>query len=202
MGLTAARNVCRIRGNRGSHRNGSYSPGARDTSFPVVVSMRKRSDQTLRGRQTTVSRAKTTAARAPIPNAIPAVSPLSPAFAMNEPRPGRVYVCANAVKVSLATRKNHPFDHDRIELYTSFGIAAGKARRRNRSHPRSPKLAAAASRSTGTVERDSYTPNAMFHDMLVKMRKTTANSIPNGWPWNAATKNNRAGGKKPRIGTD
>jgi len=116
-----------------------------------VVSIRNRSDQTPRGCQRKVSRATTTAARTPIPIAMPALSPTSPAFAMKEPSPGRVYVPPKAVNVSLATRKNQPLLHDRIELYTSFGIAAGKARRRNRSIPRRPKLAAAASRSTGMV---------------------------------------------------
>src|SRR6266568_5137555 len=81
-------------------------------------------------------------------------------------------------------------------------MTAGKARRRNRSQPVRPKLVAAASRSWGIVVRDSYTPNAMFHAMLVKMRKTTANSMPIGFPWNVATKNSRAAGKKTRMGID
>ena len=50
--------------------------------------------------------------------------------------------------------------------------------------------------------RDSYTPKAMFHDMLVKIRKTTASSIPIGCPWNVATKNTSAAGKNPRMGMD
>src|SRR6266571_840535 len=149
-----AQKVRRNRGNRGSQRNRSYGDGARGTSCPVV-SIRKRSDHTPRGRQTNVSRAKTTAARTPIPSAMPVVSPARPAFVMNEPSPGRVYVPPNAVKVSLATRKNQPLLQERIELYTSFGIAAGNASRRNRSMPRRPKLDAAASRSTGIVVRDS-----------------------------------------------
>src|SRR3989304_1173298 len=41
----------------------------------------------------------------------------------------------------------------------------------------------------------------MFHDMEVKMRNTTAISRPGGWPWNVDTKNTRAAGKNPRIGT-
>src|SRR3989304_9189903 len=41
----------------------------------------------------------------------------------------------------------------------------------------------------------------MFHDMEVKMRNTTAISRPAGWPWNVDTKNTRAAGKNPRIGT-
>src|SRR6266571_3712457 len=77
-------------------------------------------------------------------------------------------------------------------------MTAGKARRRNRSQPVRPKLVAAASRSWGIVVRDSYTPNAMF----LKMRKTTANSMPIGFPWNVATKNSRAAGKKTRMGID
>src|SRR3989454_3607507 len=149
-GWTLVKNVRRSRGNRGSQRNRSYGDGNRGSSRPVV-SIRNRSDHTPRGRQTKVSRATTTAARTPIPIAMPALSPTSPAFAMKAPRPGRVYVPPKAVNVSLATRKNQPLLHDRIGLYTSFGIAAGKARRRNRSIPRRPKLAAAASRSTGTV---------------------------------------------------
>src|SRR2546426_682672 len=76
-------------------------------------------------------------------------------FVTTEPSPGRVYGPPNAVNVSLATRKNQPLLHERIELYTSFGIAAGNAKRRKRSMPRRPKLAAAASRSTGIVVRDS-----------------------------------------------
>ena len=47
---------------------------------------------------------------------------------------------------------------------------------------------------------DSYTPNAMFHDIDVKIRKTTASSRPAGFPWNAATKKTIAGGKKARMG--
>jgi len=42
----------------------------------------------------------------------------------------------------------------------------------------------------------------MFQDMLVKMRKTIASSRPMGLPWNVFTKNTRAAGKNPRIGTD
>src|SRR3989442_12412722 len=42
----------------------------------------------------------------------------------------------------------------------------------------------------------------MFQAMLVKIRNTTASSIPAGLPWNVATKNTSAAGKKPRIGTD
>jgi len=42
----------------------------------------------------------------------------------------------------------------------------------------------------------------MFQAMLVKIRNTTASSIPTGLPWNVATKNTSAAGKKPRIGTD
>src|SRR2546428_11204748 len=42
----------------------------------------------------------------------------------------------------------------------------------------------------------------MFQAMLVKIRNTTASSIPIGLPWNVATKNTSAAGKKPRIGTD
>src|SRR5437763_10215297 len=101
-----------------------------------------------------------------------------------------------------ATDKKLMFGHDRMERETSFGIAAGNARYRNRSQPRRPKLAAAASRSAGIVVRDSYTPNAMFHAMLVKIRNTTANSIPMGWPRNVATKKIKAAGKNPRIGMD
>src|SRR6266571_3475715 len=100
-------------------------------------------------------RANTTAARTQTPSAMPVASPAMPAFVMNEPSPGRVYVPPKAVKVSLATRKNQPLLQERIELYTSFGIAAGNASRRNRSMPRRPKLDAAASRSTGIVVRDS-----------------------------------------------
>src|SRR5881628_3059357 len=104
----AVRKVLRNRGNRGSQRNRSYGDGTRGTSCPVV-SIRKRSDQTPRGRQTIVSRAKTTAARTPMPSA-------RPVFVMNDPSPGRVYVPPNAVNVSLATRKNQPLLHERIEL--------------------------------------------------------------------------------------
>src|SRR5256885_15320526 len=42
----------------------------------------------------------------------------------------------------------------------------------------------------------------MFQAMLVKIRNTTASSIPIGLPWKVATKNTSAAGKKPRIGTD
>src|SRR5438046_9079313 len=89
-----------------------------------------------------------------------------------------------------------------MELYTSFGIAAGKSRNRNRSQPVKPKLAAAASRSCGIVVRDSYTPKAMFHDMLVKIRNTTARSIPIGCPWNVAREDASAAGRRPRRGVD
>src|SRR6266705_1569182 len=81
-------------------------------------------------------------------------------------------------------------------------MTAGKARRRNRSQPVRPKLVAAASRSWGIVVRDSYTPNAMFHAMLGKIRNTTANSMPIGFPWNVATKKSKAAGKKTKIGID
>src|SRR3970282_1085544 len=119
---------------------------------------------------------------------------------MNAPSPGRAYVAPYAVKTSEATRKNHPFVQERIELYTSFGTTAGRARRRNRSQSRTPKEAAASSRSCGIVERDSYTPKAMFQAIEVKIRKTTATSRPTGLPWNVETKNTRAAGKNPRIG--
>src|SRR6266545_2126128 len=51
------------------------------------------------------------------------------------------------------------------------------------------------------VEIDSYTPNAMFHDIEVKIRNTTASSSPTGCPWKVVTKKIRAAGKKPKIGT-
>src|SRR2546427_654748 len=134
------------------------------SEMPYAMESRRNEDAAARGssaapagsgprnsRASPMRPATTTRARTPIPIAMPALSPTSPAFAMKEPRPGRVYVPPKAVNVSLATRKNQPLLHDRIELYTSFGIAAGKARRRNRSIPRRPKLAAAASRSTGMV---------------------------------------------------
>src|SRR2546422_9306667 len=120
---------------------------------------------------------------------------------MNAPRPGRVYVAPNAVKISLATRKTHPLLQESIELYTSFGTVAGNTRRRNRSQSRAPKLLAASSRSCGIVAIDSYTPNAMFQAIDVKIRNTTAISRPAGGPWEVATKNTRAAGEKTRVGT-
>ena len=57
-----------------------------------------------------------TAARTPIPIAMDGVSPFRPAIAMNAPSPGRWNSVPPAVKISLATRKNQPFVHERMEL--------------------------------------------------------------------------------------
>ena len=91
-----------------------------------------------------------------------------------------MYVAPNAVKISLATRKNQPLLHESMELYTSLGTVAGSTRRRRRNQSRTAKLAAASLRSSGIVVIDSYTPNAMFHAIEVKMRNTTAISRPMG----------------------
>src|SRR2546426_11255636 len=48
----------------------------------------------------------------------------------------------------------------------------------------------------------SYTPNAMFHAMLVNTRTTTEISRPKADPLNVFTKKKRTAGKNARIGTD
>ena len=88
----------------------------RGISRPVTVSIRNRSEYAPRGRQRKMSRARTTAARTPIPIAMDGVSPFRPAIAMNAPSPGRWNSVPPAVKISLATRKNQPFVHERMEL--------------------------------------------------------------------------------------
>src|SRR5947209_8468839 len=71
----------RSRGKRGSQRRRSYGLGTcSDARSPVaVVSIRKRSDQTLIGRQRKTSNRSTTVASAAIPIAIPPMSPRCPA---------------------------------------------------------------------------------------------------------------------------
>ena len=53
--------------------------------------------------------------------------------------------------ISHAMRKYHPATHDRIELYTSFGMLAGSSRRLNLSHPRPPNDSIASFESSGMV---------------------------------------------------